>query len=175
MWKRLRIICAFILFVALSLLVSSCFLSASYASSPAASQPAEGVTLTLDEYNQLKSNLSTLARNSQMQRQRIAQLEELLQTASGSTMQSTQALTEARQELAIAKQQTEKQAQQLQTLNSLLETQAQQLNRANASLAIAQQSLAELTNELKKQQLKERQNRVWAIIATATAIYLAVR
>jgi hypothetical protein len=42
-------------------------------------------------------------------------------------------------------------------------------------LQAANESLAELTNELKKQQLKERQNRVWAIIATATAIYLTVR
>ena len=173
MWKRLLIICASIIFVALSLLVSSCFLSVS-AATPLASEP-QSVTLSYSEYNQLKSNLSTLARNSQMQRQRIAQLEELLQTASGSTMQSTQALTEARQELAIAKQQTEKQAQQLQTLNSLLETQAQQLNRANASLAIAQQSLTELTNELKKQQAAEKQSKVWAILATVTALYFAAR
>lgn len=173
MWKRLRSISIVVLFVLLALLVSSCFFSASAATPTDNELP--NVILSYSEYNQLNDNLLTLAQNSTKQRERINQLETLLQTASLSTSESTQALTEARQELAIAKQQTEKQAQQLQTLNSLLETQAQQLNRANASLAIAQQSLTELTNELKKQQAAEKQSKVWAILATVTALYFAAR
>ena len=173
MWRRLRIICAFILFVALSLLVSSCVLSVS-AATPLVSEP-QSVTLSYSEYNQLSNNLNQLEQNSKLQQQRINQLETLLQTASGSTMQSTQALTEARQELAIAKQQTEKQAQQLQTLNSLLETQAQQLNRANASLAIANESLTQLERDLRRERAATNRNRTIAIIAGAAALYFTTR
>ena len=173
MWKRLRSISIVVLFVLLALLVSSCFFSASAATPTDNELP--NVILSYSEYNQLKETFSQLQQKSQMQKQQIETLEKLLQKVDSSTATSDTTLTEALSQLNEAKQQIATQEQQLQKLNSLLVTQSSQLAKANSSLQAANESLTELTNELKKQQLKERQNRVWAIIATATAVYLAVR
>lgn len=167
MWKRLLIICAFILFVALSLLVSSCFLSASYASSPAASQ-SEGVTLTLDEYNQLSDNLTKLRNNSQTQQQRISQLETLLQTSSTATDESATSLVKAQK-------QTAEQAQQLQKLNTLLKMQNEQLTKTQLSLQTANASLQQLEQELKQRKNESDRNRTIAIVASVAALYFAAR
>ena len=137
------------------------------------SQPA--VTLTYNEYNQLSNNLNQLEQNSKIQQQRINQLETLLQTASLSTNESTQALIEARQQLNEAKAQTAEQAQQLQKLNQLLETQTQQLNKAQTSLAIANESLTQLERDLRRERAATNRNRTIAIIAGAAALYFATR
>lgn len=171
MWKRLRIICAFIPFVVLSSLVLSCFLSsASAATTPAATD--QSVTLTYSEYRQLNDNLLTLAQNSTEQRERINQLEILLQTASLSTSESKQALIEARQRLNEARAQTAEQAHQLQTLNTLLTEQNKQIEQTQISLVKANESLKTLETELKDKQQEARKNKVWAIVATSVAVYL---
>lgn len=174
MWKRLRITFVFILFVLFSLLVSSCFLSsASAATLPDGNQPS--VTLTYQEYKQLSDNLTMLQSNSAKQLERIVQLETLLNEASNSTSQSNTALIEAQNQLKTAKQQISEQQLKLQKLNALLQTQSEQLSRANASLEIANQSLRELESELKKKQADDRRNKVLAIVASATAVYLATK
>ena len=137
------------------------------------SQPA--VTLTYSEYRQLNDNLQTLAQNSTKQRERINQLETLLQTASLSTTESTQALIEARQQLNEAKAQTSEQAQKLQTLNSLLETQSEQLTKTQESLQTANESLKTLESDLKKERAVEKKNKSLAIVAAVAAVYFAAK
>ena len=165
MWKRLRIILLLILFVAFALSVSSCFLSAAYATSP---DNPETVTLTWSEYQTLNNNLTTLANNSTLQQQRIEKLNQLLQTASLSTNESQTALIKAQN-------QTQEQEKQLQKLNQLLETQTQQLNKAQTSLAIANESLTQLERDLRRERAATNRNRTIAIIAGATALYFATR
>lgn len=173
MWSRLKSISLIILFILSLLFVSSCFLSVSAATVQDNEQ--QSVTLSYNEYNQLRNNLSTLAQNSQMQKERIVQLEMLLKTASSSTTESAEALIEARKQLTEAKMQINEQATQLQTLNSLLEMQQQQITKANVSLEIANQSLKQLEQEIKDKQAQERKNKVLLMLATASAIYFAMK
>ena len=166
MWKRLRIICAVILFVALSLLVSSCFFSASAATPTDNELP--NVILSYSEYNQLSDNLTKLRNNSQTQQQRISQLETLLQTSSTATDESATSLVKAQK-------QTAEQAQQLQKLNTLLKMQNEQLTKTQLSLQTANASLQQLEQEIKQRKNESDRNRTIAIIAGAAALYFATR
>lgn len=171
MWIRLKVILVGILVSLLLLLFASFCVSVSAATSPAETQ--QSVTLTFEEYNQLSMNLTTLQKNSTKQLERITQLETLLNEASNSTNQSDTALTVAQMQLQRAKQQTQEQAQQLQKLNESLQLQSQQLQKANASLVIANQSLKELSQEIKKQQLKQRKSNALVAVLGLTTLYFA--
>lgn len=166
MWKRLKSISLVAIFVLLCLLASSCFASAQASTPPVVEPPS--VTLTLNEYKQLQCEFSALEKGLNERENTIQRLSKLLNASGTATDESLKALREA-------KRQADEQAKQIAMLNSLLNKQDKELQTTKSDLKIAEQSLNELTSELKKRKAEERKNKILLAVATGAAVYFAAK
>lgn len=136
--------------------------SSALASSALSVQSTEQVVLTIQEYETLMSNLTTLEQNNQLQLNQINKLEMLLSEVTKSTGTASTELLLAKNELQIARNNLMKQQAELEKANSLLKMQSEQLKKAQISLEKANQFLAQQRQELKKAN-QRIQNRNWII------------
>ncbi len=139
------------------------------ASTSLSMQSTEKVELTIQEYEMLMSNLSTLEQNNQLQLNQINKLEILLKEVTNSTGTASTELLLVKNELAIAKDNLMNQQAELEKANSLLKMQSEQLQKAQISLEKANQFLAQQRQELKKAN-QRIQNRNWIIAGLAIGL-----